>query len=280
MNNPDRGEGPSWLELLNTASQTLHRASARVSAWFEENREGIGRVAEGLALIAVIQPQLERLWERWGEDSEWGYLIWQLDFINGLALMLLLDHTAEDEVVDFLESALGDTDFITRVQGQLAHAKISEPQRRQLVAGLNFVGEREYEAAVPLLIIALEGAFLGEAERRDLVARAKSKMRFTETSGRRGNVRAVEELFEPLGLDEKLTSFLQRQVYGGRGNAFRHGSALDGWREKALTLTIALVAFLDLGTEQENSLLLEAFGRQQDSLGEATERIRARAALS
>lgn len=107
---------------------------------------------------------------------------------------------------------------------------------------------------------------MGEAERRELVQRAKQKMHFTETSGRKGPVKSVDQIFKPLGLNEHLVSFLHRQVYGGKGNQFRHGTALEGWRQKSLSLVIALTAWLDLMAESDSELLVKAFGRQDHAM--------------
>jgi hypothetical protein len=214
-------------------------------------------------VIAVLQPKLVELRQRWGE-SEWAYLLERLDFVNGLALMLLLSDSESSETDDtmlaFLEEALSAPEFIAAARAKLTGAPIGGAQRRQLDAGLLYVSRRDYELAVPLLIVALEGAFASEAERRRLVERAERKLRFTPQSGRSGNVGGLEALLGPLGLEEDLDAFLRREVYGGRGNPFRHGTAQTGWRRKALSLTVALVACMDLMSETEGTLLAEAFG--------------------
>jgi hypothetical protein len=263
------GQGsPGWRELLQEAAGGLQAAGARISRWVEEHQDGIEDVAAGLMAIAVLQPKLAELERRFGE-SEWAYLIERLDFVNGVAMMLALSEPGSegtrDAAVDFLEQALSEPQFIAATTQRLPDAPLSPPQRQQLTAGLGHVERREYELAVPLMIVALEGAFAEEAERRDLVRRVKTKLRFTEASGKTGYVGGAEEIFKVLGLDEDLLSFLHRQVYGGHGNAFRHGVARSGFRQKALTLTIALVALLDIVEEDDGTLLMEAFGRQEQA---------------
>jgi hypothetical protein len=249
---------------VTSATAALQDVYAGLSSWIEEHQEGIGEVMAGLMVIAVLQPKLVELRRRWGE-SEWAYLVERLDFVNGLALMLLLSDSergeTDDTVLDFLEGALAAPEFIAAARAKLVGAPIGAAQRRQLDAGLAFVGKRDYELAVPLLIVALEGAFVSEAERRRLVERAERKLRFTPESGRSGNVGGLEALLDPLGLEGDLDAFLRREVYGGRGNPFRHGTALSGWRRKALSLTVALVACMDLMSETEGTLLAAAFGR-------------------
>ena len=216
-----------------------------------------------IAVTVVVQPRLRQLRARWGTDPAWAFLVSRLDFVNGLALMVLLDEGAEDEVLVFLERALANPAFAEKLGEEMDEAPLASHHRKQLRAGLRYVAQRDYEIAVPLLIVALEGAFVEEAERRNLVERAKTKIRFTETSGRGGNVGSIEAILEPLGLDETLDSFLRRQVYGGRGNGFRHGTAREGWRQKALSLTVALCAFLDLISESDETLLAEAFSVEE-----------------
>lgn len=76
----------------------------------------------GIAVMVTVQPRLQQLWERWGNDPEWAFLVSRLDFVNGLALMVLLDEGAEDEVIGFLERALADPAFIERLKGEMEEA--------------------------------------------------------------------------------------------------------------------------------------------------------------
>lgn len=257
---------PSWTELLDAAVRTLRNAGARFLQWVADHSEEIEEVLGGIAVMVTVQPRLQQLWKRWGSDPEWAFLVSRLDFVNGLALMVLLDEGAESEVIAFLESSLADPEFIERLRGEVEKAPLATHNRKQLAAGLDHVARREYEIAVPLMIIALEGVLIEEAERRDLVERAKTKLRFTKTSGRTGNVGSVEAVFESLGLDEAFDGFMRRQVYGGRGNGFRHGTARDGWRPKALSLTVALCACLDLISESEETLLIDAFSAREEGV--------------
>lgn len=53
--------------------------------------------------------------------------------------------------------------------------------------------------------------------------------------------------------------FLTRQVYGGTGNPFRHGTAREGVRERAICLAIAVVGWLDASvTPGSRDLLRDA----------------------
>lgn len=153
-------------------------------------------------------------------------------------------------------------------------APLSDPQRHQLLAGLAHFERREFEVAVPLLIVAMEGAFTGEAERRELVRRVKTKIAYTTSKGEQKNLGSAEEVFGMLDFEEDLLDFLRRGVYGDRGNAFRHGVALEGFRGKALSLVLALVAYLDLVSAGHGTLVGEAFKRQGEAQELVAERIR------
>lgn len=248
----------------------IRRKAGKVGGLISERQEGIASAK--LAASLMTFGLLERRWRelsRW-DNSEWSYLIARLDHENSTALALLLDDSIDGEidgaVLDFMEEALGNPTFIAACREGLDTVPLSIPQRTQLEAGLAYVGEGDYELAVPLMIVALEGAFTAEAERRELVRRVKTKIAYNEASGKHGNVGSAEEVFRLLDLDEDLLSFLRRQVYGSRGNAFRHGIASDGFRLKALTLTLALIAYIDLTNENDGTLLVKAF-RQGDAQG-------------
>jgi hypothetical protein len=267
--NPEPSE-PSWVEVLRSGADALERAGAMVSRWLHDHREGLGQLASGLLLITLLQPRLSELRAQF-QKSEWAYVIERLGFLDGLALMMLLDEAIDDEseapVLDFIEAALREPGFLGECRARLAAAPLTEPQQCQLAAGLTHFERTEFEAAVPLLIVALEGAFTGEAERRELVRRVKTKIAYTTPAGKRRNLGSAEEVFGLLGLEDDLLLFLRRGVYGDRGNAFRHGVALEGFRKKALALLVALIAYLDLVSEEEGMLVLlvEGFQRQDES---------------
>ena len=136
----DRGpEPPAWPELLAAGGEAIRRAAARISGWVGEHREGIGEVAGGLLVIALLQPRLAELQRRWG-DFQWAYLIERLDFVNAMALMILLDESIDGEldgaVLDFMEGALRDPVFIAECRECLGAAPLSVPQRVQLDTSL------------------------------------------------------------------------------------------------------------------------------------------------
>jgi transposase len=246
----------SMADCLAAAYQRFAQGLGR---WFDENQEGIVAVLESLQLVATVQPELKRLWDTW-EETEWGHVLWELDFSSALGVMLLLDHRHDETVESILEPALTDAEFLADIKVALSSAPLSTANRRQLAKGIDFIAEREYELAVPLLIIPLEGAFWRVAHDRGLVERVKERMHFTADSGSYGKAHSVEAIFEPLGIDDDFRNFLVRLVYSTSGNAFRHGTALGGWRRAGLLLVVALVGWLDLyGSTEEKSLLFETF---------------------
>lgn len=261
------GEG-RWADLLRSGSEAVAHVGTRIALWAEDHREGIAELTSGLLVLALIYPRMAELRGRF-QGSRWTYVLKRLDFLDSLALMMLLDGGTRGETgrpaLDFVESALRGPDFLAQVGSQLRAAPMASPQRVQLEAGLGHFERREFEAAVPLLMVALEGAFTGEAERRALVRRSKTRMTYVTDKGRERNLGGADELFGLLDLEADLLAFLRRVVYGSRGNAFRHGVALEGHREKSLALVMATVAYLELVADPpgSNRLLGQAFARQE-----------------
>jgi hypothetical protein len=258
-------------EMAGGVAGAYKRFSERFGTWLGENEEGITLFFEGVHLVATVQPEVARLWDKW-KDTEWGHLLWELDFSNALGLLLLLDHRQDEAIEDVLEPALTDAVFLANIKAALASAPLSAANRRQLGAGLDSVARCDYELAVPLLIVPLEGAFWQVAQDRGLVERVKERMLFTAESGGHGGASSVEAVFEPLGVDDDFRRFLLRLVYSKTGNPFRHGHAEGGWRRSGLLLVVALVGWLDLYADtKEQSLLLHTFARHHDGLDVALE---------
>ena len=60
---------------------------------------------------------------------------------------------------------------------------------------------------------------------------------------RRGKFLPTEALVERMALDEDYTAFVIRRVFGGIGNAFRHGRADSGERDQVLFAIVALAGW-------------------------------------
>lgn len=60
-----------------------------------------------------------------------------------------------------------------------------------------------------------------------------------------GKFIAAESLVKALAVSPEYTAFVVRRVYGGQGNAFRHGRADSGERHQALHSVVALVGWVD-----------------------------------
>jgi hypothetical protein len=65
-----------------------------------------------------------------------------------------------------------------------------------------------------------------------------------------------------------------RQVYGGAGNPFRHGTAREGVRDHAICLAISVVGWLDaFVTPGRRDLLRDAVSEELIRRNEESERI-------
>jgi hypothetical protein len=269
---------PNLLETLREIFADLANAyrnfSRGLGKWIEENEEGITAFLASMQVYAAVQPQLRVLWEKW-RDTEWGHLLDEVDFSNALGLLLLLDQRQDEAIEDMLEPALTDPQFLTDVASALDSAPMPAANRRQILRAMGFVAEGDFELAVPLLIVPLEGAFWHIAESFGLVEPIPGgRMQFTSNSGKSGHAGSVEAIFKILSIDSDFHSFLLRLVYSTSGHQFRHGNARDGWRRSSLLLMIALVGWLDLYSDtKEEGLLQQTFARHDDGLDVAIARL-------
>jgi hypothetical protein len=217
-----------------------------VRAWLTEHEPQITAALGVIATFALIQPQLERMRDRF-EDTEWEYLLDRVDFATGIGLLALLDREGADGVERVLEAALGGPEALPQLLDALECLEMSPAHRRQLTTGLRCVSVRDYAVAVPLLMNAFEGLVSTRARDIGLIEPHKGKKhRFTEAAGRTGAVGGIEDLLTigQLGFDDAFADFLRIHVYGGEGDAFRHGIATEGFRHRALMVTVALLGWL------------------------------------
>jgi hypothetical protein len=218
-----------------------------VRRWFQEHESEITAAIEGLIAFNAIRPELERLSERY-RSTEWEFLLDRVDFATGAVLLVALDRDGTQGVERLLEAALGHSEAFGPMLQALATVELPDPHRRQLAEGLRHISRRDYVLAVPLLIVAFEGIVQLHARGAGLVEVHKGeKHRFTDRAGKSGNVGGIEDLLpiEELGFDGAFADYLRRHVYGGAGNTYRHGTAIDGYRGRALALAVALLGWLN-----------------------------------
>lgn len=217
-----------------------------VRAWLSEHEPQITAVLGAITTFALIQPQLERMRERY-EGTEWEYLLDRVDFATGIGLLALLEREGADGVERVLQTALGRPEALAQMLDSLDALEMSYGHRRQLTEGLRYVCARDYAPAVPLLMTAFEGLVSTHARQIGVIEPHKGKKaRFTAETGRTGYIGGIEDLLPigELGFDEAFADFLRIHVYGGEGDAFRHGVATEGFRHRALMVTVALLGWL------------------------------------
>lgn len=232
---------------LTRLSALIAGWQAGLQQWVSDHHDTVIQAVVGtLVAFATVQQHLRGL-ERW-EGTEWEHLLSRTDFIGGISLLAVLNKDGAPGVYTILEAALATSEAAPRLAASIEHAGLAESHRRQLQEGLRHVSRRDYVLAVPLLIIALEGAISLHAEQQGLVERSKGKLRFTDESGRLGYVKGAEDLFriEELGFDGAFREYLNRAAYGDSGNQFRHGTAVElDYRPRALALTVAVLSWVD-----------------------------------
>lgn len=235
-----------WLDPFERVLTDFRSRAAAVKQWMKDHESEIGAVLNGLVVMGLIQPRLETMRDRF-TGTEWEYLLNRVDFTTGIGLLVALDNEGSDGIERVLEVALGCEDAFPAMVDALGGVEMADAHQRQLTCGLRFVSRREYDLAVPLLMVAIEGVVALHARSKGFIEPHNGKKhRFTAESGRTGTIGGFEDLLliDGLGFDEAFADFLRLQVYGGEGDPFRHGLATDGFRHRALMATAALLGWL------------------------------------
>jgi len=240
-----------WRERNRAQVERMQEVAAayreRIGGWMEKYGPQIAAVAEALLEFDKQAQRIEREWH----EAGFAYLISPLGLTDKLVVSLHVVPGEEGELVDFLEAALADQEFVRQVDELLDGAEmLSDVSRRHLKHGVEHLGERRSFDAWPPLIIGLEGAFADAAVAWGIAGREGNEIYLLDTEGKRlgAGSPSVEKVARQLGLDPRETEFgefLIRRVYGGEGNPFRHGTARDGVPQHALCLAVAVIGWLD-----------------------------------
>lgn len=176
-------------------------------------------------------------------------LLFMLDNIAaGLALTLMERLAAEgiDPLLDLLEAALITPEALA-VFWQIADRSphLRDSVRGDLRRGVEHLEDSDFDAAVPDLMLGLEGAC------RD-GARAKGSQKLHSNA---------QSAIVKIGLDQEHELFLRQAVYSGGGNNARHGEEAD---RRAVSL-LALVGLLCWFEEFSGQPAIKWLGRRLDS---------------
>ena len=174
--------------------------------------------------------------EAWEEDP-----LWFLLSVFGMGCARRFAGLTRDEVEQALLHALADTltdgDYLPALRHALKTAPhLGEVQRAWLDHGLAHAHAGDWTQAVPPLLSGLEGALHRAAVQTTLIR------------DRGGKFMAAEKLVKEMALSDDYTLFVVRRVFGGIGNAFRHGRADSGERDQTIFAIVALAGWLDYFT--------------------------------
>jgi hypothetical protein len=188
----------------------------------------------------------------WGDDPLW-FLVAYFNPRKLPALLSTSRETLVEAVLDGLASIVRDSTLIEQLIAACEGLAFLTPvQLAWLKHGLEHARDGEWDQAMPPLILGFEGAIFSGAVAADVIA------------GREGKKIPAEQVIKAISLDEDLERFAIRLVFGGSGNAIRHGRPENALRDQALPLIVALVGWLDftLGTSGTENLA----GQLEDSL--------------
>jgi hypothetical protein len=184
---------------------------------------------------SLLMAELSRLWR--------GDPLWHLiGYLNPRRLPALLRHCREEvyeAVLDGLEEVVRDSDLAEQLLVACDEMGfLSSEQRDWLRHGLEHAREGNWLQAMPPMTWGFEGAIFNGAVAAEAIA------------AREGKKLAAEKVIKAIELDQELEVFATRLVFGGRGNAFRHGRPENKARDQALLQIVALVGWIDfnLGT--------------------------------
>ena len=186
----------------------------------------------------------------WGDHALW-FLLRDLQAADVRELLDRDPAEVHGAVLDALERVLGATPVLEAIEAALAElAFLDANQREWLADGLEHLRHGRWVKSLPPLILGFEGAIYNGA--LDAEAWAITQ----------GKEPAAEAVIKAIDLDEALRSFTIRLVFGGRGNAIRHGRPKNEAREQALLMVVAIVGWIDsvLGTNGAERLVEEIRG--------------------
>jgi hypothetical protein len=184
---------------------------------------------------SLLMAEMARLW---GEDPLW-FLI---SYLNPRKLPALLERNREEvyeAVLDGLEEVVRDAGLTEQLLAACDEIGFLTPEQREwLRHGLGHAREGDWLQAMPPLTWGFEGAiFSGAVAAKAIPTREGKKL-------------GAETVIKAMQLEEEFEVFAIRLVFGGHGNAFRHGRPENEARDQALLQIVALVGWVDftLGT--------------------------------
>lgn len=203
---------------------------------------------------SLLMAELARLW---GEDPLW-FLIGYLDPRKLPALLHASREKVFEAVLDGLEGVVRNSTLIEQLVAACEGIGFLSPEQRAwLKHGLEHAHQGDWAQAMPPLILGFEGAIFNGAMAAEVIA------------GREGKKLPAEKVIKAIKLDADLEAFAIRLVFGGSGNALRHGRPENEMRDQALPLIVALIGWLDftVGTSGTAKLAIELENSLAGTLG-------------
>jgi hypothetical protein len=235
----------STRRLIDAVLRTASEPAAGVAGWVDANRNQINAFLAGLEALDRSSREIEQEWQ----DAGLRYLVSPLRAAEHLFLSLHAAPGDLQELLDFIEAALANSEFVDETCAMLDQADVlSEIARAHLQHGLRHLRAGEVIHAWPPLIIGLEGAFVDVAIDGGIAVRVGNHVHLADIDGKPlpQKVPSVEGVAASLGQkQDDFGQFLVRQVYGNEGDPFRHGVAQEGVRDRAVCLAVAVVGWLD-----------------------------------
>lgn len=232
---------PSYLSNLTTrnASALLGLDLRAPLTGFDISKFGLGSGFLDQTWKTVESLMAAEIARQWSKDPLW-FLIGNLNPRKVPALLKRTRKQVYDAVLDALEATIRNSGLAEELLDACEEIGfLSFEQRAWLKHGLELARDGEWLLALPPLILGFEGAIFNGA----VAANAWAVTR--------GKEPAAERVIKAIDLDDALREFTIRLVFGGRGNAVRHGRPKNDAREQVLLQVVALIGWVDstIGTE-------------------------------
>ena len=226
-----------------------------------DGRAGLRNVLARMREFGKTLAEVAEFTHDWEDDP-----LWFLLSVFGIGAARRFAGLTRDQVEQALLSALAevvtDGEFVRALREVLCDAPhLSANQRAWLDHGLEHAAAGDWVQAVPQMLPGLEGALRRAAVGTALIVE------------RGGKVPAAEKLVKDMAMSDDFTTFLVQRVFGGIGNAFRHGRADSGERDQVLFAIVALAGWVDYFLELNSMGVLadELLDRLDDAIERATQ---------
>jgi hypothetical protein len=231
-----------------TSERFLHTLvpSFRAGTWSllgSDVSEAVRRQLDRWHELAEAMDDIERFEHHWKHQRRaLYYLLWLVRQEAGIwelrALSTMTAEEAEEVILHTLEAVVLDGKFVQNLREDVVRAPyLNDLQRINIDHGLEHASIGDYDRACSPIYDGVEGAYVA-------VLIAESIIKLATNPNKQGKIK-FESALAKLKASADLKTFIKRELFGTRGNPYRHGSASSGTRRQVLFHVVALAAWFE-----------------------------------